>query len=76
MPPSKVIVRGMLLLMLSVGILAAPLVLTVGATGKVLAEQPPITAGNALQPPRATSTPRKAAAGNCQLRGARLWKRP
>ena len=49
--------------MLSVGILAAPVLLTVGATGKVRAEQPAITASNAILPQGASSTPGNVAAG-------------
>ena len=64
MSSSRTLLRGVLLLMLSIGILATPLVLTVGGTGTVRAEQPAMTTSNAISAAaRCTSTPGKAAAG-------------
>ena len=66
---SRMLLRGVLLLMLSIGILATPVVLTVGGSREVRAEQPAMTlsgpsaASNAIQPPRAGATPGQAAGG-------------
>jgi hypothetical protein len=61
MASSRLLVRGLLLLMLSAGMLAAPLVLTVIHSGDVRAAQPGITSSNALQPATGTATPANAA---------------
>ena len=75
MTTPKALVRGVLLVIVSIGILAAPLVLSVSGTGNARAEQPAMTlsgpflsgpaaaASHAIQPPRATSTPGNGAAG-------------